>query len=53
MSTELIWFVDRIAADRRTMGEARSGWLSRTVLAVTFLGMTGSVVAMAVSYFKG
>ncbi len=52
----LIWFIDRIAADRGTMGEACSGWLSRTVLAVTFLGMAGSVVAMAIltrSYIKG
>ena len=49
----LIWFIDRIAADRGAMGEARSGWLSRTVLALTFLGMAGSVVAMVVSYIKG
>jgi hypothetical protein len=35
------------------MGEARSGWLSRTILLLTFLGVAGSVVAMAVSYFKG
>lgn len=28
---------------------ARSGWLSRTVLAVTFLGKAGSVVTLAVS----
>jgi NRAMP (natural resistance-associated macrophage protein)-like metal ion transporter len=49
----LIWIIDRIATDRSTMGEARSGWLSRTVLAVTFVGMAGSVLAMAVSYLKG
>jgi Mn2+/Fe2+ NRAMP family transporter len=49
----LIWFIDRIAADRGTMGEARSGWLSRTVLAVTFLGLAGSVVVTAISYIKG
>jgi Mn2+/Fe2+ NRAMP family transporter len=49
----LLVFIDRIAADRTTMGDARSGWLSRTVLAVTFLGMAGSVVAMAISYVKG
>ena len=53
IAVPLIWFIDRIAADRRTMGNARSGWLSRTVLAVTFLGMAGSVVAMAVSYIRG
>jgi Mn2+/Fe2+ NRAMP family transporter len=49
----LIWFIDRIAADRGTMGEARSGWLSRSMLILTFIGMAGSVVAMAVSYIKG
>jgi Mn2+/Fe2+ NRAMP family transporter len=49
----LIWFIDRIAADRATMGQARSGWLSRTVLMLTFIGMTGSVVAAAVSGLHG
>src|ERR1700722_9934546 len=49
----LIWFINRIAADRDTMGEARRGWLSRTILLLTFLGVAGSVVAMAISYFKG
>ena len=49
----LIWIINRIAADRGTMGEARSGRLSRTVLALTFIGMAGSVLAMIVSYLKG
>ena len=49
----LLVFIDRIAADRAIMGDARSGWLSRTVLVVTFLGMAGSVVAMAISCVKG
>jgi NRAMP (natural resistance-associated macrophage protein)-like metal ion transporter len=49
----LIWFVDRIAADRSTMGAARSGWLSRTVLLLTFIGMGGAVVATVISYVKG
>ncbi len=49
----LIWFIDRIAADRGAMGEARSGWLSRSMLMLTFIGMAGSVVAMAISYIKG
>jgi NRAMP (natural resistance-associated macrophage protein)-like metal ion transporter len=53
IAVPLIWFIDRIAADRDTMGAARSGWLSRTVLLLTFLGVAGSVVAMAISYFKG
>jgi NRAMP (natural resistance-associated macrophage protein)-like metal ion transporter len=49
----LIWFIDRIASDRGTMGEARSGWLSRSMLVLTFIGMAGSALAMAVSYVKG
>ena len=49
----LIWIIDRIAANRDTMGDARSGWLSRMVLALTYIGMAGSVVAMVVSYLKG
>ena len=49
----LIWFVDRIAANRTTMGAAKSGWLSRTVLLITFLGMAGAVVAMIISYVTG
>jgi NRAMP (natural resistance-associated macrophage protein)-like metal ion transporter len=53
IAVPLIWFVDRIAADRGTMGAARSGWLSRTTLLITFIGVAGSVVAMAISYIKG
>jgi len=53
IAVPLIWFVSRIASDRRVMGNARSGWLSRITLAITFIGMAGSVVAMAVSYLKG
>jgi NRAMP (natural resistance-associated macrophage protein)-like metal ion transporter len=49
----LIWIINRIAANRDTMGDARSGRLSRTVLVLTFIGMAGSVVAMVVSYLKG
>jgi len=50
IAVPLIWFIDRIAANPDTMGNARSGRLSRTVLAVTFLGMAAAVVAMALSY---
>ncbi len=49
----LIRIIDRIAASGDTMGDARSGRLSRTVLALTFLGMAGSVLAMVISYLKG
>ena len=49
----LIWFIDRIAANRITMGAARSGWLSRAVLMFTFIGMAGAVVTVAISYVQG
>ena len=42
IAVPLIWFVGQIAADRGTMGAARSGWLSRTTLLITFIGMAGS-----------
>ena len=53
IAVPLIWFLNRIASDRRVMGAARSGWLSRITLIVTFIGMAGSVVAMAISYLHG
>ncbi len=49
----LIWIINRMAADRSAMGAARSGWLSRIVLILTFIGMAGSVVGLAASYLKG
>ena len=49
----LIWIVDRIAGDRSVMGEAASGWLSRTVMALTLVGMTSSVIAIAISSIAG
>jgi Mn2+/Fe2+ NRAMP family transporter len=44
----LIWILNRIASDRRVMGAATSGWLSRVILTITFIGMAGSVVALLV-----
>ena len=50
IAVPLIWFINRIAANQRVMGNARSGRLSRITLIVTFLGMAAAVVAMALSY---
>jgi Mn2+/Fe2+ NRAMP family transporter len=49
----LIWFIDRIAANRVTMGAARSGWLSRVVLMFTFISMAGAVVTVVISHIQG
>jgi len=51
-SVPLIWIIRRIAADRTIMGPARSGWLSRTVLMLSFIGVTASVAALAVYWVK-
>ena len=48
----LIWIINRIAADRGTMGAAASGRLSRSVVGLTFIGMAGSVLALAVSSLR-
>jgi len=53
IAVPLIWFLNRIASDRAIMGAARSGPLSRTTLIITFVGMAGAVVAMAISYLHG
>jgi Mn2+/Fe2+ NRAMP family transporter len=53
IAVPLIWFLNRIASDRRVMGDACSGWLSRITLIITFVRMAGSVVSMAISYIKG
>jgi hypothetical protein len=45
-----MWFISRLAARQDVMGTARSGWLSRSLLTVTFMGMAASIVAMVASY---
>jgi Mn2+/Fe2+ NRAMP family transporter len=50
VAVPLIWFISRLAARQDVMGTARSGWLSRGLLGVTFVGMTGSIVALLASY---
>lgn len=50
VSVPLLWVLLRISSDRSVMGEARSGWLSKSLLAVTFLGVTTSAVAIVIPY---
>ena len=42
----LIWILNRIASDHQVMGAATSGWLSRVILMITFIGIAGAVVAL-------
>ena len=44
---------NRIASDRRVMGAAASGWLSRVIRTITFIGMAGAVVALLLSSLHG
>ena len=42
----LIFLIARIARNKKIMGEYRSGWLSNTVVWITFLVMLASAIAM-------
>jgi len=42
----LLFLVVKISGDEKIMGEFKSGWLSKTVLWVTFVAMAGAAVAM-------
>jgi len=49
----LIFLIARIARNRKIMGEYRSGWLSNTVVWITFLVMLASAVAMFYTLARG
>jgi NRAMP (natural resistance-associated macrophage protein)-like metal ion transporter len=49
----LIFLVARIARNQKIMGEHRSGWLSNTVVWITFLVMLASAVAMFYTLARG
>ena len=49
----LIWIVGSIAADRRVMGDDRSGPLSRITLRVSFLGMAASAAVVVGTLLRG
>jgi len=49
----LIFLIARIARNQKIMGEYRSGWLSNTVVWITFLVMLASAVAMFYTLARG
>jgi len=49
----LIFLIARIARNPKIMGEYRSGWLSNTVVWITFLVMLASAVAMFYTLARG
>ena len=49
----LIFSIARIARNKKIMGEYRSGWLSNTVVWITFLVMLASALAMFYTLARG
>jgi len=49
----LIFLIARIARNRQVMGEYRSGWLSNTVVWITFVVMLASAIAMFYTLARG
>ena len=49
----LIFLIARIARNRKVMGEYRSGWLSNSVVWITFVVMLASAVAMFYTLARG
>ena len=45
----VIWVIGRISSDRRVMGEARSGWLSRVLIWATFAGTSAAALLILFS----
>jgi Mn2+/Fe2+ NRAMP family transporter len=48
----LLFLVIRISADEKIMGEFKSGWLSKTILWITFAAMAAAAIAMFYTIFK-
>lgn len=49
----LVFLIAKIAANEKIMGKYKSGILSKTVVAITFIGMAAAAIAMFVTIFKG
>jgi|SRR5579872_786002 len=52
VAVPLLWVVLRVSSDQALMGEARSGWLSKTILALTLLGVAASAIATIVPHIR-
>jgi Mn2+/Fe2+ NRAMP family transporter len=52
VAVPLLWVVLRLSSDRSVMGQARSGWLSKAILAVTLLGVSASALAAVFQYAR-
>ncbi len=48
----LLFLIIKISGDEKVMGEFKSGWLSKTVLWVTFVAMAAAAIAMFYTILK-
>ncbi|GAC1301708.1 MAG: divalent metal cation transporter [Mucilaginibacter sp.] len=48
----LLFLVIKISSDEKVMGEFKSGWLSKTILWVTFVAMSAAAIAMFYTIIK-
>jgi len=49
----LIFIIARISNNKKIMGEHKNGWLSNTVLTITFLIMALAAIGMCYTFFRG
>lgn len=48
----LLFLVVKISSDEKVMGEFKSGWLSKTILWITFVAMSAAAIAMFYTIIK-
>ncbi|MDB5124639.1 MAG: iron transporter [Mucilaginibacter sp.] len=48
----LLFLIIKISSDEKVMGEFKSGWLSKTILWVTFVAMSAAAIAMFYTIIK-
>ena len=49
----LLFLVIKISSDEKIMGEFKSGWVSKTILWITFVAMGAAAIAMFYTIFNG
>lgn len=52
VSVPLIFIISRIAQNDKIMGENKSGWISKTLLWITFFGMGAAAVGMFITLIR-
>ncbi len=50
VAVPLIFLISRVAQNEKIMGEYKSGWISKTLLWLTFIGMGAAAIAMFLTF---